>query len=622
VANESHRQHLIRFEQLGRLTQGVNHVRRSPERWVVGGVVTAGIAAGFASLVVYDVSGYGRGMLLLWLIGVCTLAFLFRVRARPLPRIARLDLLLGAALMLLFAPLYLARVYQWPVQVSTDEGAVMNVAHEYATRVGADPFGVSDYWLRPSLLFMFWGRAGQLIGGIDLTHMRLLHAFFGLLGIVACYALFRQALPSRWAFFAASLVGVSHALLMISRLAMRENTALLAEAVALALLIGGLRHDNAFLTYLGGIAAGLGFYVYHPGRVAIVLWVLFLVTLAALYRDRYPLGRLGKAAAISGIAFVLMAGPILIAESKAPRSIGADANPRSQLMIFPEGRQLQREWMGSRTEWDAYVINVKNGLGTFNNRAIDRGFIYVNPGHGFIDPLSGVLLWLGALALAIRFIRGGRREDPIPLLFLVGFVAVWLTFALLVNKAPNYTRLLVTLPFVAFLVTEAVRVLGTGLRSLLARIAPARAGRATFAVSAAALAAIAFGNLAIAWDFVDRGRQHGDPVGTTGRFIAEHPGEPVFLVADDGSLYRYVNSASSTPWLIQWTARFKGTSQAREIVPPSAVSSVPASPPFVLLMNRNLLNDSEGAIRDKYPGARARNLMPDGSLVKVEVPAS
>ena len=40
---------------------------------------------------------------------------------------------------------------------------------------------------------------------------------------------------------------------------------------------------------------------------------------------------------------------------------------------------------------------------------------------------------------------------------LGGFLSLWLSFAFLVNKAPNYTRLLITLPFVAFLVTEAVR---------------------------------------------------------------------------------------------------------------------------------------------------------------------
>ena len=45
------------------------------------------------------------------------------------------------ALMLLFAPLYLAAVYRWPVQVSSDETAIMDVAQQYAVQPNVDPFG-------------------------------------------------------------------------------------------------------------------------------------------------------------------------------------------------------------------------------------------------------------------------------------------------------------------------------------------------------------------------------------------------------------------------------------------------------------------------------------------------
>ncbi len=36
---------------------------------------------------------------------------------------------------------------------------------------------------------------------------------------------------------------------------------------------------------------------------------------------------------------------------------------------------------------------------------------------------------------------------------------LWLSFAFLINKAPNYTRLLITLPFVAYFVAVATRFL-------------------------------------------------------------------------------------------------------------------------------------------------------------------
>ena len=56
--------------------------------------------------------------------------------------------------------------------------------------------GASFYLTRPALLFIAWGKLGKLLGGVDLFHMRLLHAVVGLLTIAACYALFRLLCPA------------------------------------------------------------------------------------------------------------------------------------------------------------------------------------------------------------------------------------------------------------------------------------------------------------------------------------------------------------------------------------------------------------------------------------------
>lgn len=577
-----------------------------------------GAGFGLASLIVYDASGYSRWMLFLWLLGVCTLAYLFRVRSGALPRIALVDLAWAGGLMLLFAPLYVVRLYEWPVQVSSDEPTIMGVSLDYATRTHVDPFSVSDYWIRPSLLFMAWGRLGKLIGGVDLYHMRLLHALVGLVIVAASYALFRLMLPRGWAAFAAALVGFSHALLMISRLAMRENTSLLVEVVALTLLIWGLRNDHAFITYVGGFVAGLGFYVYHPGRATFFLWLIFLVTLALLYRERYPLRMLGRLGAIAAAGFVLMAGPVSISESKIPHALG-EAAPRSQLLIFREGRERQMRWVYATSIAGGIKKNISFGLTTFNSKVVDHGWIYANYGHGFVDPLTGILIWVGAATIAIRYFRRRRPREPEPLLMLVGFLTLWLAFAFLVNEAPNYTRLLITLPFVAFLVTAAVRALGSWLEAAVAFASPTRARRATIAVAAGALIAIGAGNIAIAWDYVDRGRTNGDPVGNTGRYVAAHRSEHVYLVADQDGSYRYLDWGSPDWWQL-WTSRFKGTSGIETVYPSGALQSIHPQGSFALLMSRSLFLHSETVLRNAYPQSRLRNITPDGRLVVVEVP--
>lgn len=416
--------------------------------------LAAGAAGGLISLVRYHEKGYSDSMLLLWLVGLVGLSVFLWSKSVALPRIARIDLLAPAGLAVAFAPLYLISLYEKPVQVSSDEVAIIGVSDYFTEARNVDPFGPSYYLGRPTMLFLAWGRLGELLGGLDLYHMRLLHALFGLLTLAACYALFVQLLPRGWAMFATAVVGVSHSMLMISRLAMRENTAVLVEVVALALLLWGLRNNHLFVTFWGGVIAGLGFYVYFPSRAAFPIWLAFLVVLALVLRRSFPLQRLGLLAAAALAGFVLMAGPIVIAEANA--NLPPEAQPqKDSLMIYKLGRDKQWQWMGTPTFAEAYKINVKWGLSAFNNKIRDHGFIYDNLGHGFVDPLTGILLWFGVGLIGVRLVR--RRAAEGPLLAIVGFLILWVSFAFVVNKAPNYTRLLVTLPFVAYLVAVAVR---------------------------------------------------------------------------------------------------------------------------------------------------------------------
>jgi hypothetical protein len=582
-----------------------------------GAAVVVGAVTGLGSLLIYAVSGYSRLMLLLWLAGLVGLSIFFWSRRPDLPRIARADLLIPPGLALLFSPIYLIALYRWPVQVSGDEIAITDVAKAYSDPQGVDPFGASFYFYRPTLLFLGWGKLGEWFGGFDLSHMRLLHAVFGLLAIAASYALLRQLLPRGWAVFAAVVFGSSHAFLMISRLAMRENTAVLAEVVALALLLWGLRNQHALATFGGGVLAGLGFYVYYPARATFPVWLAFLVVLGLLSRRSFPARRLFGAGAIACTGFVLMAGPILIAESNIPSTPGySDAEPQqSTLLIYADGRKKQQEWVQEDTVADGLKKNIRWGLAAFNSdEVVDQGFIYVNPGHGFVDPLTGILLWLGVGILGFRLIR--RRADEGVLLAVTGFLILWLSFAFLVNKAPNYTRLLIVLPFVAYLVTEAVRWLAVRWDS---------ARHASAALVAVSIAALVGWNLAIAWDFIQTGRRDGDLIGSTGRYVHSHedtPGQKFFIASTldgSGGYYSYGDAGAYADRLKLFASN---DSQVNELVDPSGLTQFNAPPPFVLFMRRHVWEPVAGELTDRYPNGRIRNVLPDGTRVVLEVPAT
>ena len=80
---------------------------RSP-RAVPDAALPLGLLLGLGSIFVYLTSGYGTSMLALWVAGLVTLVVYFWSRSAPAPRFPGRELIVPPALMLVFAPLYLA----------------------------------------------------------------------------------------------------------------------------------------------------------------------------------------------------------------------------------------------------------------------------------------------------------------------------------------------------------------------------------------------------------------------------------------------------------------------------------------------------------------------------------
>ncbi len=576
-----------------------------------------GLLLGLGSILVYVTRGYGASMLALWVASFVMLVVYFWSRSAPAPRFPRHEVIVPPALMLLFAPLYLAAVHRWPVQVSSDETVIMDVSQQYAVQPNVDPFGLSTYLARPALLFLAWGDLGELIGGIDLLHMRLLHGAFGLLTIGASYLLFRQLLPRGWAVFAACVLGLSHAFFMISRLAMRENTAVLLEVIALALLLWGLRNDHMLATFLGGFVAGLCFYVYFPARATFPVWVIFLIALGILFRSEFPVRRIARAGLIAVAGFLLMAAPVIYAESQAPEVAGS-LPQKETLLIYSEARELQKNWVFATSVAGGMRKNISWGLTAFNNKIEDHGFIYLNKGHGFVDPVTGIFLWVGVLVVGIQLFR--RRGDPGELFALGTFVVLWLSFAFLINKAPNYTRLLITLPFVAYFVAVATRFLAGRVQLIAADWRPQWAAQARMGFVVVTIAGLAALNLAIAWDFIQEGRKNGEAIGSTGRYIESHrdvEGKKFYLAADDAN-YRYYSFGNSYSDRLRL---FAHDGQVGAQIPPASLNGFTAAPPFAIFMTRALWTVAGQDLMRSYPNAQLHDVMPDGSRVVLEVPA-
>ena len=238
----------------------------------------------------------------------------------------------------------------------------------------------------------------------------MVHSCFGVGSALLAYGLFRQFLQPFRAGILALMLGANHALFAISRMAMRDNTGLFLELLALLLLVRGFMQRSRAMTFVGGAVTGLTFYTYFPSRITLILWMMVLGGLWVLRPGRRAFATVATYGGICLLGWAMVTAPMLIASARHKDQ--AFGYQRQQFLFYPEGRQLEQQWTGAATPEAAWKQNISQGLMTFNGTMHDQGYIYANYGHGFVDPATGALLWVGFIVAAVRLVRSGNRDCP------------------------------------------------------------------------------------------------------------------------------------------------------------------------------------------------------------------
>jgi len=558
-------------------------------------LLITGIALAIIASATYYIAGYSKIMLGFFLASILITSFyFFKLRTKTKLPFDKYDFFTVLILLLIFTPIYTAFIYTIPWQVNSDEVTIMAVAKNAADN-SQDPFGLSGHFGLPRFIFLAFGLLGKMLGGINLLNMRTLHSIMGLTIIALSYFLFRIGASKTFASAGAVILGSSHALLAISRMSMRDNTGLLIEVAALTALLLGFQKKCPFYTFLGGLIAGLSFYTYYPGRITIILWGLFLVINTIF--SRISFFELTKFAAIACLGFIMVSNLVILATIKAPEN--GMKYQREQTLIFPEGRELAKQWYAKDTIAEGVKTSISYGLTAFNNNVEDHGFIYPNKNHGFVDPLTGILIWLGLVIILLK-----PKLKDLELLTVIGFLLIWLMLAFIVNKSPNYTRLLVILPFIAFLATDAINNICS-----IGCLKKINAGKILFLLF---VCIIFFWNLGIFADFAKKGFAGGNDIGGTARYIEKRKDitNYTFYIAESEQYPYYT-------WGKTWHEFFVGKDQRSKIVAPENMSI--ENPPFTIFTSKNAWALFENQTRGSYQQLKIHNIKPDGSLIAVEV---
>jgi 4-amino-4-deoxy-L-arabinose transferase-like glycosyltransferase len=579
------------------------------ERWV--NYAIAGLLAVF-TCGGYWWRGFSYTLLATWAL---SMAFLYAGLAPTKDdwlRIARKDGWICAVIVLLFAGPYLLFLHDYPVQVNTDELIFIEVTRRIISDTH-DWFGLDAvYYYFPNGSFLLIGWLSQFLGGVTLENARLINAIFGLGCIAAGYAFFRQLFNRRMAAAATLMLGASHALLGLSRMSIRDNLPLLVELLAMTCFLSAWRKRNAAVMFLGGVAAGLGAYNYFSARIVLIVWIAILGLNLLRSWSAQMFKRTFNAALLSVLGFVVCTAPMFIASYKTPKN--AFDYPKTQTVFYPEGRRFLRHLENTTDTRVALARNISRGLMMFNNNSYDKGYIYINPGWGFVDPLTGILLWAGVFAVLSR-----RRKSLRDIAIAGGLFASWLPLTFLLVKNPGYSRYLLVMPFVIALAL-------TGARISIWKLTHATVALPTRRLRVGLLAATLFVVFGLnAWAYADclhLGVEKGDVPGNTVRYAEQRrniPNYAFYTVMDKQYPYFHFGTWA---WEV-WIKCFAGPNQKVELVESGLFldETRPLSylkQPCTVFMRRDLWQKVEARVSSEFK-ITVRDIVPSGEQVAVEI---
>jgi tetratricopeptide (TPR) repeat protein len=565
-----------------------------------------------SAILSYCLYGFSGEFFAAWVIGTtaCGRAF-FRQRKTGVLTIDRVDLFCALALWIVSLFLYLWSVYTVPFHVNSDESAILNYEQTFVAQGIHDVFGLSYYYAFPYMPFLVQGWLAQGLGGIDLYHVRWVHAFTGTLIVVCSYAFFRT-LSLRWhlALAATIFVAFNHSLIAINRVISQTNTGLFMELLALTTAFNGIKRKSPFWMYLGGILTGLCYYVYYSARMSLPICLMFFLLLFCLKPKFCPRRETVRLTVVFLFGFILAVAPLGAAMVRQPdKALEARLYIQRVCLLYPLGQQLAKDRWGK----DGVRHCIVNGLTVFNNDEMDQIFIYANRDHGFVDPVSGVLVWLG-LIRALMFLR--RR---LSILFVsTGFFFEYLIYSFLSFPSPDYTRLLVLLPFAGYFVALGIDLLASfvGLLSLRFRLGKAlNVKYVTFYCVTVSIVAI---NLFIFGEYAAQSAVHGDDIGGLARYVEARKNDPdhVFIVVS--SLHYPFFAWSDIDWCYRHLEPYISKKQENEVFAPDDVTAIKIVPPFTMFMSGTVWGLKQEQLKKMYPGLIVHKIADDQELVAIE----
>jgi len=339
--------------------------------------------------------------------------------------------LLLAGILLLAAFFRLYRLHTMPWGLSQDEVVNADISLGVLAGEGA-PFLAGGFGHEP--LFHYLQAATITLFGDNVVGIRLPAVMAGMVLVAASYALMRRTFGPVAALVTAVGLAVSWWPVIFSRIGIRAITFPLLLTLAVTLLWRGLTLRQAqgtalrrrALVLFSGLFFGLTFYTYTAASILLVLVLAWLVYLVVFQRAR--LRRHWRALAGAGLVAVIIVAPFVLY---------LHAHPELQERV----RQLEGPLLALRQGNPGPLGQAVLATLTMFSRSGEARWTYGIPGRPILDPLSGLLFYLGLARCAVH-----TRQPA------CGLIGLWLLVALVPSMvtpdAPSSVRAIGALPAV------------------------------------------------------------------------------------------------------------------------------------------------------------------------------
>lgn len=377
------------------------------------------------------------------------------------------DFILATVLTMFACGFYFSVDITHPRQTEIDE-IDAQVKSLIFSRPGFDIFKPTEFHNFPAPVYTIAGHtANFLFNSIDTFNLRFIHIVITLISIFISYFLFQRIFFDRFhASVTTLLLAGSHILFAESHIGHLINLAVLVEVLSLLFLFISQQQRSMLFAFTGGVVAALGWIVYHPAKAVIIIWLLSLVVIYIGSRCKlFTVEKLPHITIATLIGFGMAVTPFIVGNLILRNTTESMYYNKieNEVLFFSRAREHQKWIIGAETQLEGYTRNIINGLTAFNKRGThadgEEFFLthYNIPKNiYFIDPLTGVFLWIGVLSVLLLNFHKRMRQRVELVIILTCFIALLFTFSFLITTAPNWPRLLITLPFVVVLTVFGV----------------------------------------------------------------------------------------------------------------------------------------------------------------------